>query len=236
VEYIVKLNDLPPKLDSLDLILDKIVEGDCLELMKRMPDGCVDAVITDPPYGVGIEYSGEYEDTQENWRLLMKALVPQARRVAKFAVFPSCRILELPWIYANAKPDWLICWAKGSPGTLAHVGFNDWEPHVVYGKPPAPIHDYFLVSATPHDNGHPCPKPLGWALWLVERAARPDGIIFDPFLGSGTTAVAAKKLARHFIGCEISPEYCRIAERRLQEIDSQPNLFEADTKTEQLKL
>lgn len=50
-DYIVKLADLPERLDSLDLILDKIVEGDCLDLMRRMPDKCVDAVITDPPYG-----------------------------------------------------------------------------------------------------------------------------------------------------------------------------------------
>lgn len=56
----------------------------------------------------------------------------------------------------------------------------------------------------------------------------------DPFLGSGTTAVAAKKLGRHFLGFEISAEYCRIAEERIALVEMQPNLFQP--KPEQLKL
>jgi DNA modification methylase len=61
-----------------------------------------------------------------------------------------------------------------------------------------------------------------------------DGLILDPFLGSGTTAVAAKKLGRHFLGFEISPEYCKIAEERIALVEAQPNLFEK--KAEQLVL
>ena len=60
------------------------------------------------------------------------------------------------------------------------------------------------------------------------------GSVFDPFLGSGTTAVAAKKLGRHFLGFEISPEYCKIAEERIALVEAQPNLF--IPKPEQLGL
>jgi tRNA G10 N-methylase Trm11 len=62
-------------------------------------------------------------------------------------------------------------------------------------------------------------RPMAWCI-----AGNPDTIL-DPFAGSGTTLVAAKKLGRHFLGFEISPEYCQIARDRLARIDAQPSLF-----------
>ena len=67
---------------------------------------------------------------------------------------------------------------------------------------------------------------------IAEKA--PPGTILDPFLGSGTTAVAAKKLGRHFLGFEISSEYCRIARERIALVEAQPSLF--DKKPEQINL
>jgi len=202
--------------------------------MADLPDGCVDAVITDPPYGVGLDYRNGTKDSQEEWRSLIVALIPELKRIARFVVLPSCRILELEWIYSHTPPDWLICWYKGSPGTSAVIGFNDWEPHLAFGRPPAPMHDYFYAAPEPQDNGHPCQKPVAWASWLIQRCAVSGGTILDPFLGSGTTMVAAKKLGRHSLGFEISPEYCRIAEERIALVEMQPNLF--TPKAEQIKL
>ena len=84
--------------------------------------------------------------------------------------------------------------------------------------PAAPVQ-----SMTYNGRVHPHQKPVSLIIELINKS--PQGIILDPFLGSGTTAVAAKKLGRHFIGCEISPDYCKIAERRLLELDAQPGLF-----------
>ena len=64
-------------------------------------------------------------------------------------------------------------------------------------------------------NGHPVPKPVGWMRWLVALTTRPGDLVLDPFSGSGTTAKAAKELGRRFLGLEINPEYCAIAERRI---------------------
>jgi DNA modification methylase len=86
--------------------------------------------------------------------------------------------------------------------------------------------------ATP--GSHPCARPLDQLEHIVEQWAKPHGTILDPFCGSGTTLVAAKKLGRHFLGFEISEQYCEIARRRLAKIDAQPSLFEA--KAEQLTL
>jgi len=81
-------------------------------------------------------------------------------------------------------------------------------------------------------EGHPTPRRLRHMEALVRFFS--DGLILDPFLGSRTTAVAAKKLGRHFLGFEISPEYCKIAEERIALVEAQPNLFEK--KAEQLVL
>jgi site-specific DNA-methyltransferase (adenine-specific) len=202
------------------LPINQIICGDCLEVMADWPDGCVDLVLTDPPYGVGFEYD-IYEDTVDAWNKLMGTVIPELRRISQMVILPSCRIRALPRIYANYPPDWLICWHKGSPGTAAHIGFNDWEPLLVYGKRKGIcMHDHFYCAPVPFENGHPCPKPYSWARWLAMRASRPNDLILDPFCGSGTTCVAAKKLGRRYIGIDISSEYCEIARKRLEAVDS----------------
>jgi DNA modification methylase len=81
---------------------------------------------------------------------------------------------------------------------------------------------------------HPCPYPEDIPMRVLQSSCPPDGIAFDPFAGAGTTLVAAKKLGRHFLGFELSEEYCAIARRRLGEIDAQPSLFQP--KPEQMQL
>jgi DNA modification methylase len=125
----------------------------------------------------------------------------------------------------------MICWYKGSPGISSFIGFNDWEPHLVYGKPSKQMHDYFAATPTPHNTGHPCPKPKKWAEWLVSHSTLPDEIILDPFIGSGTTAEACIKLGRHFLGFDISEKYCQIARELISITMLQRNLFRNNKST-----
>ena len=199
-----------------DDFIGKVIQGDCLEVMKQMPDKCVDLVLTDPPYGVNLDYD-VYNDTEDAWYELMAKFIPEARRIAKMVIMPSCQIKRLEWIYKTAPPDWLICWYKGSVGSAGYVGFNDWEPHLVYGKIHTQMHDYFKATPEPQTNGHPCQKPLSWANWLISRALKEPSIVFDPFTGSGTTLVSAKQLGHKFIGTELSQKYCDIANQRLRQ-------------------
>lgn len=200
-------------------MIHRIFNEDCMATMARMPDKAVDLCLTDPPYGIGLAYS-DYDDTEENWYELTTKFIPEARRIAKMVIMPSCQIRRLPWIYQNHPPDWLICWYKGSTGHASYVGFNDWEPHLMYGRRVNQLymHDYFQTKSSPKkgEHGHPCPKPEDWAEWLITRVARQDKIvIYDPFLGSGTTGVVAKRLGHHFVGSDISQTYCGIAEKRM---------------------
>jgi site-specific DNA-methyltransferase (adenine-specific)/modification methylase len=80
---------------------------------------------------------------------------------------------------------------------------------------------------------HPCQKPVGVMEWCIGKAGLPE-IILDPYCGSGSTLVAAKKLGRHFLGFEIAAEYCEVARQRLAAVEAQPSLF--DPKAEQLSM
>ena len=80
-------------------------------------------------------------------------------------------------------------------------------------------------SQRDHWNNHPCPYPESIIRPLIESSCPPDGIVLDPFLGSGTTGVAAVKLGRKFIGIELEPKYFDIACRRISEDLKQPNFF-----------
>ena len=204
---------------------NEIYCGNCLEVMKELPDKCVDLVLTDPPYGIDLKYDS-YIDTEDNWYKLMDKALPEMIRVAKMVILPSCKIKRLEWIYTNHPPDWLICWYKGSPGHASYIGFNDWEPHLVYGRTKNRLymHDYFQTKSSPKKGtyNHPCPKPVEWGIWLVERATEENNLILDPFMGSGTTCVAAKQLNRNYIGIEMSEEYCKIAYSRLKDLLDKP--------------
>ena len=187
-----------------------IYHGDCRIIMPELRPS---AVVTDPPYGLGFSYKS-YDDTEPAWFDLMGSVVPIMRSVAAFVVMPCCSISRLGWWYANHPPDWIIAWYKGSPGHRSAIGFNDWEAHLAWGRPPIAMHDHFQTRCGFDPNGHPCPKPVEWARWLVSRAITETGTVLDPFMGSGTTLRAAKDLGRKAIGIEIEEKYCEIAARR----------------------
>jgi DNA modification methylase len=93
-------------------------------------------------------------------------------------------------------------------------------------------------NETAEKNGHPVPKPVGWMTWLVSLASKRGETVLDPFMGSGTTGVAAIQLGRKFIGIERNPSYFDIAVRRIEQAYSQRPLFDAapQVKPEQLGL
>lgn len=177
----------------------------------------VSAVLTDPPYGIGYNYES-HNDSEKSWYPLMNKIVPILRNVSQIVVMPCCRIACLDWWYANHRPDWIIAWYKGSPGHRSHIGFNDWEPHLVWGKPKKYMHDYFQTACGFEIDGHPCPKPVAWGAWLCERICERGNTIFDPFLGSGTTLIAAEQLGRTCYGLEVEPRYCDVIVQRWENL------------------
>ena len=198
--------------------------GDCLEILPIIPR--VDAVVTDPPYGVNFKYEGR-DDSPAAWESLMVQVVPILQRMATVVCMPVCDQLRLGWWYQNFPPKWLIAWHKGPTPTLSKIGFSDWEPHLVWGRAKKPMHDHFTIRppGIREVGGHPCPKPVGYSEWLVNRLAERGHTVLDPFMGSGTTGVACANLGRKFIGIEVEPKYFDIACERIAAAYAQRRLF-----------
>ncbi len=199
-----------------------IIQGDCLEIMKTFGDLSFDLVLTDPPYGLGINYDDNNSD-----KVLSTAWFKEAKRISHALIFTSgvTNMFEYP------KPNWVLCWFK--PGAISRgtYGFNSWEPILVYGaKPSTREPDVVRVPVGRQlDVGdHPTPKPRKLFEYLVNRFTYEGARILDPFMGSGTTLVAAKYLNRNATGIEISEKYCEIARKRL----SQESLFDTRSTTE----
>ena len=142
---------------------------------------------------------------------------------------PSCSIKKLPWIYTNHAPDWLMCWVKGSPGHVSAIGFNDWEPLLVYGRVDGlSMHD--VINMTNGEkmgsHNHPCPKPVKWFKWFYHRIGKKCNLkIIDPFMGSGSSRIACHDMGFDFVGYEIDKDYFDAQEKRYETHTSQGVLF-----------
>ena len=197
--------------------------GDCLEVMKSMPDKSVDAIITDPPYGLNVEY-GSFVDTKENLSALIAQFMPELNRLSdRILIFCGNGNQHL-----YPAPDWTLCWHIPAGNGYNRWGFTTWQPILAYGKPYRPkgraYPDSFSMSPKSDKNGHPCPKPDKLMIAIVERYTKVGDTILDPFMGSGTTGIACVQTGRNFIGIEIDPEYFAIAERRIKEAQEQLEL------------
>jgi len=216
-----------------------LVQGDCLEVMPLL--GKVDAVVTDPPYGVGLtakqhkwfvsegEGYTNFDDTPENVRAVAVSAISLSISIARSVVVTPGT--ECAWFYP--KPDDLGTIFNSSGTGSGKWGFKCSTPVLFYGKCP------YLASGkgrranswqqSPADyaekSAHPCPKPIGMMTWLVVRGSLLGETVLDPFMGSGTTLVACQNLDRNGIGIELDPDYFNIACKRVDEATRQPRLF-----------
>lgn len=210
-----------------------IYHGDCREILPRVAGG---AIITDPPYGAGVKYGTAYDDTpSELYWPWMREMITIMRASAPVVAFTH-RNAALRELHGY---DWVAVWHK--PGSFgARIGNSpilpQWEPIFLYGIHTIGVRGEMLsdvLSFNPQRAGnnskigrekwkaaqfanHPCPKPSGLYARLI-RCLCPDGVVLDPFMGSGTTLRAAKDLRRRAIGIEIEERYCEIAARRLDQ-------------------
>ena len=196
-----------------------IYNGDCLEVMKQFADKSFDLVLTDPPYGVGYEYDS-IDDTQENLKVLVNKAMPEILRVGKVSLITCGNGNQ----HLYPQPTWTLAWVITAGAGQNKWGFTCWQPILAYGKNPYRANrmgarpDIVMSNERSEKNAHSCPKPINlWIEILKKGSVKDTDIILDPFMGSGTTLVAAKKLGRKAVGVEISEKYCEIAVTRLNE-------------------
>jgi site-specific DNA-methyltransferase (adenine-specific) len=198
--------------------------GDCREILPTL--GKVDAVVTDPPYGMAF---------RSNHRTIKHAAIANdgdadalkwaCEIEATHSRYVFCRwdnLLDAP------KPRSLVTWVKNnwSMGDLEHEHARQTEVALFYAGP-----EHFFPKGRPSDvisaprtanDNHPTEKPVQLMRAIIGWT---HGTILDPFMGSGTTGVAAVKLGRKFIGIEIEPKYFDIACKRISDALKQPDMF-----------
>jgi len=202
----------------------RLYHGDCLEILPHLEP--VDLVLTDPPYNEGINYGAETNDNmnEDYWIGWMKPRFNLFKNIGD-TVLISTGIERLAWYAKIEQWKWLFCWYKPASMGRCSVGFTNWEPVAAWGSVKGKGVDVIKAVIKPSKmlSGHPCPKPVGWALGFLNIFK--EGAVVDPFLGSGTTAVACERLKRKWIGIEISKEYCDIAVKRIEHERQQLKLF-----------
>jgi site-specific DNA-methyltransferase (adenine-specific) len=231
---------------------NKIICGDCLEVMKGIPDNCVDCIITSPPYNkhsanrkcgkndswqrANIIY-GDFKDDlpekkyQEQQKKLIREMVRvlkkngsifynhKVRIVKHRAIIPTEWLSEfnirqvLIWDRTNTPQFSPIRWL---PTTEYIYWISKGQVQPKFYKRSKHQHEIIKIPPKPMKE-HPAPFPEELVKTLMLNTTDENDIVLDPYIGSGTTAVVCQNLHRNFIGIEISPEYCKIAEQRLRQ-------------------
>ena len=223
-----------------------LYRGDCLEIMPTL--GEVDAVVTDPPYGIKFREYESHIDDPSTYPDLMRNVIANGEDLLLdgwFVLFQGAkRIHEISsWI---ERPYRLMAAAKNFTQILPGAGplwSTDFAAFWPVGTPRTTDgkgRDYHVAQTSnmsSRPKGHPCPRPLDQMIHIVFCFSESDQAVLDPFTGSGTTGVACVKLGRKFIGIEIDQKYFDIACKRIDEATRQGRLFdEPAPKPEQLSL
>lgn len=190
-----------------------LIRGDCLEVLPTLRG--VDAVVTDPPYGVNFKY-GSHDDTRDGYEDWCCRWFDECSRVSGGNILMSCGAVNVP-MWGRVRPfRWQIAWLKPAAMGRSPVGFCNWEPMPMWGRGSGDAVDVFTAAIVPDADvdWHPCPKPLQWGRKAIKVV--PGESVLDPFLGSGTTAVACLMAGREFIGIEKDSEYFRRACERIR--------------------
>lgn len=232
--------------------INKIYNEDCLELMRRMPDNSVDLILTDPPYEISKGVGGGFMKKEnketiesihnnnfgEGFDLLI--LDEMVRINKKINIYVWCNHKQVP-LYLNYFVNGLDCnfdiliWNKINAMPLFNNKYLTDKEYCLYFRKGGYCNpqDYdsaktiFSMPINMSDKAkynHPTIKPLGIIRTLIRNSSKQGDVIFDGFMGSGTTAVACIMENRKYIGCEINKEYWNICNKRINNATSQPEM------------
>ncbi len=261
----------------MPLELNRIIKGDCVEVLNSMPEACIDLIFADPPYNLQLQNElhrpnmtkvdavtddwdkfnsfESYDEFTESWLKACKRVLKPSGTIwvigSYHNIFRVGTIMQdlgywilndVIWVKTNPMPNFrgvkftnaheTLIWAskgQGSRYTFNHIamkGLNDEKQM---------RSDWWLVSLATgaqrlrDENGqkaHSTQKPEDLLYRVVLASSSPGDVVLDPFFGSGTTGVAAKRLHRNWIGIEREESYIGLAQKRIDAV--QPELFDAD--------
>ena len=222
--------------------INKIYNMDCIEGMRQMPDKSVDLVVTDPPYLIETSGAGIYKQDDKQY---VKELNEMKDGFSREILDELCRIMKkiniyifcsqkqiiplLDYFVKEKNCNWnLLTWHKSNPvPACGNKYLTDTEFILFFREKGVKIYGeykskftYYVTPLNQKDKktyGHPTIKPLDMVSNFIINSSKEGDIVFDPFMGSGTTAVAAMKCNRNFLGYELNPDYYEICNKRIKE-------------------
>ena len=223
------------------LEINKVHQGDCLELMKDIESGTVDLVVTDPPYLMNyksnrrvVKQKFDYIHNDVNSNDLISDYLKECYRILKdnTAIYCFCSWHHIDFFKQEFEKHFtlknLIVWNKNNHGSGDLKGsYAPKHELILFGhkgrtlfrdKRIPDVIDFPKVSSD--KLVHPTEKPVGLLELFIRNSSDEGSLVFDGFTGGGSTGLACVNANRNFIGIELSEEYCRIAEERLCAVQS----------------
>lgn len=223
-----------------DKFINQIINADCLDILRQLPDKCIDLILTDPPYGIGVNKKSVILDgtvqgkgfgarrsnfAKKDWddAIPQKEIFDEIFRVSKNQIiFGGNYFAE----YLHNSSCWIV-WDKDN-------GTNDFaDCELAYTSFSSAVRKYLYrwngcLQGNMKEKEiriHPTQKPLPLFQWCLQNYSKEGDLILDCFSGSGTTAVACHNLHRRFICVEKDPDYYAASVKRLEEVQRQLLLF-----------
>jgi len=210
--------------------INKIIEGDCIKILKELPRNCIDLIITDPPYGDNTAYGITNKKIINNENPLINcfALVECYRilkRNSSLYLFTNWKhypfLTEFILRYTAFKIRHLIVWKKHGFG-LGWAFRHQYELILVIekGKPKYNLRNFADVQNANYINHnlqtHPHEKPVDLIIKMIEHSSKKGDLILDPFCGSGSVCVACQETGRRWIGIELDEGWVGVARERIK--------------------
>ncbi len=205
--------------------LNRIIQGDCRQILKALPSQSVDFVLTDPPYlvnyrdrsGRTVKNDGGSADFLSAFSDLYRVMKPNSFCVSFYG---WNRVDEFfsAWRTAGFRPVAHIVWQKDYTSSARFVQYRHEQAYVLAkgnpGRPARPLAD---VQAWEYsgNRSHPTEKAVTILKPVIQAFSKPGAVVLDPFSGSGSTAVAAALCGRRYVGIELEGRYCQLARKRL---------------------
>lgn len=237
--------------------LNKIIFGDCIEIMKQLPDKSVDLVLTDPPYELNLEGScdmGKFCDRNLiklrhidfiahgfDYDAVFNEFIRICKRVNIYIFCSNKQVAKIMnWFESRGYFVTLLVWHKTNAVPLVNNTYHSNAEFIVcIREQGAPFNNLSVAESTKvfampfpqtQTRFHPTEKPLRLIENLIKKKSNPKDIVLDCFSGSATTAIGCHNLDRQFICIEKDPEFYKKSVERLEHIQSQYKLFEGEIK------
>ncbi|HUA25232.1 MAG TPA: DNA methyltransferase [Steroidobacteraceae bacterium] len=211
------------------MLTQQVVQGDCKTVLRALPDGSVDFVLTDPPYlGRFKDRTGRTLANDDNPAAVVGAYTELYRVLRRdsfcisFYGYPKLDAFVHAWTEAGFATVGHIVWPKPYISSTRFVGVAHESAYILAkGRPQKPARPLMDVQRWEYsgNKAHPTEKAVSVLLPLIRSFSRPGDLVLDPFSGSGSTLVSAALSGRRYFGIDLEAKYVELARRRLAGVD-----------------